>query len=62
MLALAGSERVDDISKYENEDGETCQATALIESSDKGCKQVVELLIGAKADVNKCNKVSLHDC
>ena len=60
MLVAAGSGRLDDISKCEDEDGKIWDTTALIESSLKDHTEVVELLIGAKADVNKCAQVRLH--
>ena len=60
MLAAAGSERINDVLRCEDEDGEKFDTTGLIQSSWKGQMKVVELLIGAKADVNKCNKVNLH--
>ena len=49
MLAAAGSERINDMNQGGN--------LAMTASSDNGHVKVVELLIRAKADVNKCNKV-----
>ena len=38
MLAAAGSERVNDLSQYEDEDGEKMESTTLTASSGNGHK------------------------
>ena len=59
MLAAAGSERVNDTAEVENDCGGTSECTGLTLSSENGHVKVVELLIGAKADVNKCDEVDI---
>jgi ankyrin repeat protein len=60
MLAAAGSERVNDMAQAENDFGRTFESTGLVESCKNGHVKVAELLIEAKADVNKCDQVSKH--
>ena len=60
MLAMAGSYHVNDMARVYTEDENFFKSTALATSSENGHTKVVELLIGAKADVNKCDDVSKH--
>jgi tRNA 2-selenouridine synthase SelU len=58
MLLSVGGERVNDTLRIRRVGTETFyDTTALIRSSVCGRTEVVELLIGAKVDVNKCNQV-----
>ena len=59
MLAVAGSERVNDKAEVDNDYGGTSECTGLTISSENGHLKVVELLIGAKADANKCDEVDI---
>ena len=61
MLEAAGCEHIDDTLRLRNSEGNICETTALVQSSLKGHTEVVELLIGAKADVNKCNEVDFGE-
>ena len=58
MMAAAGCEHVNDTLHVRVVEEIFSEKTALMESSTNGRTEVVELLIGAKADVNKCNQVN----
>ena len=61
MLAVTGTEHIDNTAQVKNYNTrETFESTALSISSKMGHTKIVELLIGAKADVNKCDQVSKH--
>jgi ankyrin repeat protein len=65
ILVVTGCEHVNDTLQVREDDEDDddddeqtfFETTALVESSRNGRTEVVELLIGAKADVNKCNQV-----
>ncbi len=61
MMTAAGCERINDTLRVGDKDDEETvfETTALLFSSGNGHTEVVELLIGAKADVNKCAQVDL---
>ena len=58
MLAAAGTKRVNDIISYKKAGHARYDGTALVTSCEKGYTKIVEILIGAKADVNLCAEVT----